>query len=189
MSARPDDSRLRALMTAYQAGHLDAFEELYGLLAPPVRGFLASRPGMRVRAEDLTQETFLQLHRARHTYDAAYPVLPWALAVARNVWRMDRRTASRRPNWDGAELPEVPVPADAEGYADRTAVRAALRQVAPGRREAVVAHHVWGWSFREIAARAGVRETAAKLRSSRGVAQLRALLRGGSADPSENRHD
>ena len=189
MSARPDDYRLRALMTAYQAGQLEAFEELYGLLAPPVRGFLASRPGMRVRAEDLTQETFLQLHRARHTYDAAYPVLPWVLAVARNVWRMDRRTASRRPNWDAGDVPEVPVPADAERYADRAAVRAALRQVAPVRREAVVAHHVWGWSFREIAARAGVRETAAKLRSSRGVAQLRALLRGGSAEPDENRHD
>ena len=34
------------------------------------------------------------------------------------------------------------------------------------------------FSFKEIAARAGIAETAAKLRSSRGVAQLRALLRG-----------
>jgi DNA-directed RNA polymerase specialized sigma24 family protein len=111
--------------------------------------------------------------------------------VARNVWLMDRRRASRRPQWDDAELPEVAVPAEAEVLADRLAVREALRHVAPGRREAVVAHHVWGWSFREIADRAGVRETAAKLRSSRGMAQLRALLGGGATtdSPHESRHD
>ena len=192
MSSRPDDGHLRALMTDYQAGRLEAFEELYAQLAPSVRRFLASRPGLRVRAEDLTQDTFLQLHRARHTYDPAYPVMPWVLAVARNVWLMDRRSASRRPQWGDTELPEIPVPAEADGYADRMAVRQALRHVAPGRREAVVAHHVWGWSFREIAERAGVRETAAKLRSSRGVAQLRSLLRGGRPDSTtshETRHD
>jgi DNA-directed RNA polymerase specialized sigma24 family protein len=55
-------------------------------------------------------------------------------------------------------------------------VRRALGRVAVTRRRAVVAHHVWGLSFREIAERTGVAETAAKLRSSRGVAELRALL-------------
>jgi DNA-directed RNA polymerase specialized sigma24 family protein len=33
-------------------------------------------------------------------------------------------------------------------------------------------------SFKQIAARAGIAETAAKLRSSRGMAQLRAILKG-----------
>ena len=42
----------------------------------------------------------------------------------------------------------------------------------------MIQHHVLGLSFKEIAARAGIAETAAKLRSSRGMAQLRALLKG-----------
>ena len=57
-------------------------------------------------------------------------------------------------------------------------MRRALGHVAPSRRAAVIQHHVLGLSFKEIAARAGIAETAAKLRSSRGMAQLRALLKG-----------
>ncbi len=182
-----DDARLRELMRGYQEGRLDAFEQLYACLAGRVRGFLAGRVRDRTRAEDLVQDTFLQLHRARHTYDRAYPVMPWVLAIARHVALMDARTARRRPQFAPAEhAPEPTVRADAERLADRSAIDAALGDLVPSRRSAVVLHHVWGWSFRDIARRFGIEETAAKLRSSRGVAQLRARLRGGP--PGDGRH-
>jgi DNA-directed RNA polymerase specialized sigma24 family protein len=101
------------------------------------------------------------------------------MAIARHVRLMDRRTQSRRP-WapeDVSEL-ELPVRGEASVYAEKTDVRRALGKVAASRRNAVIQHHVWGWSFKEIAARARIAETAAKLRSSRGMAQLRALLKG-----------
>ena len=41
---------------------------------------------------------------------------------------------------------------------------------------AVVLHHVGGLSFKEIAARLGIRAGAAKVRASRGIAALRDLL-------------
>ena len=68
------------------------------------------------------------------------------------------------------------VRAEAEAYADRELVRDALAQVTPERRRPLVWHHVFGLSFREIARRLGIREDAAKLRSSRGMADLRAEL-------------
>ena len=43
MNASPDDQALRALMASYQAGRFEAFDELYGLVAPAVRRFLAGR--------------------------------------------------------------------------------------------------------------------------------------------------
>jgi DNA-directed RNA polymerase specialized sigma24 family protein len=49
----------------------------------------------------------------------------------------------------------------------------------------VVWHHVFGWSFRAIAARLGIRESAAKLRSSRGVAELRERLRTAAGQPDD----
>ena len=170
---------LSELMREYQSGRLEAFDELYTLLQPMVRRYLLSHVRDAAKADDLVQETFLQLHRARHTYDPAYPVTPWAMAIARHVQLMDRRTQSRRP-WapdDVAEI-ELPVRGEAAAYAEKTDVRRALGKMAASRREAVIQHHVWGWSFKEIAAKAGIAETAAKLRSSRGMAQLRALLRG-----------
>jgi RNA polymerase sigma-70 factor, ECF subfamily len=173
-----DDQRLRDLMAAYQDGAYAAFEELYAALIGPVRGWLSAATRDRVRAEDLAQETFLQLHRARRTYDPAYPVMPWVMAIARHVFLMDRRTASRRPQYVGGDdLPEHGVPADAEARLRGAPVRQALKRVKPDQRDALLLHHVGGWSFREIARRFGIREAAAKLRSSRGIARLRDELK------------
>lgn len=172
-----DDQKLRELMREYQAGRFEAFDEIYASLAPALRRYLLSHARDAAKADDLVQETFLQIHRARHTFDPAYPLMPWAMAIARHVWLMDRRTLSRRP-WapDDVTAIELPVRAEASVLADRVEVRRALGQVAPSRRDAVIQHHLLGFSFKEIAGRAGIAETAAKLRSSRGIAQLRALL-------------
>ena len=166
-------------MREYQSGRFEAFDEIYASIAPAVRRYLLSRlSGEAAKADDLVQETFLQMHRARHTYDSSFPLMPWTMAIARHVWLMDRRTLSRRP-WapDDVTAMELPVKAEAAAYAERAEVRRALGQVAPARRAAVIQHHLLGFSFREIAERAGIAETAAKLRSSRGMAQLRALLK------------
>lgn len=177
----PEDPRLRELMSDYQSGRFEAFDELYESIAPPLRRYLLSQTRDVARADDLVQETFLQIHRARHTYDRSFPLMPWAMAIARHVWLMDRRTRSRRP-WvtDDVTAMELPVRAAAASLAERDEVRRALAHVDRARRHAVIQHHVLGFSFKDIARRAGIAETAAKLRSSRGMAQLRALLKGGS---------
>jgi RNA polymerase sigma-70 factor (ECF subfamily) len=171
--------RLRQLMQEYQSGRFEAFDELYALLAPAVRRYLLSHVRDAAKADDLVQETFLQLHRARHTYDPAHPLTPWAMAIARHVRLMDRRTQSRRP-WALEDVTDLtlPVKGEAAALAEKTDVRRALAQVPAPRRTAIIQHHVWGLSFKEIAAKAGIAETAAKLRSSRGMAQLRTLLKG-----------
>jgi RNA polymerase sigma-70 factor (ECF subfamily) len=179
-----EDPRLRELMREYQSGRFEAFDEIYASIAPVLRRYLLSRrsgyasKADGAKADDLVQETFLQMHRARHTYDPSLPLMPWTMAIARHVWLMDRRTLSRRP-WtpDDVTEMELPVKADAASYAERVEVRRALGKVAATRRDALIQHHVLGFSFKEIAERAGIAETAAKLRSSRGMGQLRALLR------------
>jgi RNA polymerase sigma-70 factor, ECF subfamily len=178
MPAEPPEDRLRALMREYQSGRFEAFDEIYASIAPAIGRYLLSQARDGAKADDLVQETFLQIHRARHTYDSSYPLMPWAKAIARHVWLMDRRTRSRRP-WapDDVTAMELPVKGEAASYAERAEVRRALGQIAPARREAVIQHHLLGFSFKEIAERSGIAETAAKLRSSRGMAQLRALLK------------
>ncbi len=177
-----EDLRLRELMREYQSGRFEAFDDLHAAMAPALRRYLLSHARDAAKADDLVQETFLRLHRARHTYDPAYPLMPWAMAIARHVWLMDRRALARRPRaTDDVTTMEMPVRAEAASYAVKTDLRRALGKVAASRREAVIQHHVIGLSFREIAERAGIAETAAKLRSSRGMAQLRALLKGHAA--------
>jgi RNA polymerase sigma-70 factor (ECF subfamily) len=177
------DERLRELMVAYQGGAYDAFEALYAALIGTVRGWLTGVTRDRSLADDLAQETFLQLHRARHTYDPAFPVMPWVMAIARHVYLMHRRTASRRPRYVASDdLPEAPVPSATERYIENAPVRDGLRRLKPHMRSALLLHHVGGWSFREIGRRFGIRETAAKLRSSRAMAQMRSALSNKDAE-------
>jgi RNA polymerase sigma-70 factor (ECF subfamily) len=165
-------------MVAYQSGQFEAFDELYARVSPTIRRYLMAQARDAAKADDLLQETFLQMHRARATFNPAFPLMPWVMAIARHVWLMDRRTASRRPHAtaDVTTL-EVPVRAESASFAERADLRHALAQIAAQQRDAIVQHHVWGLSFQEIAERAGIAETAAKLRSSRGMAKLRAALK------------
>ena len=177
-SRMPDEVRLRALMVGYQSGDLAAFDQLYVLVAPHVRRFLRRKIDDPERVSDLVQETFLQMHRARHTYNPEYPLMPWVRAIARHVWLMHRRAAARRPLvYEDVEQVHLTTRADEDAYADKATLRAALRTLSPERRQPVLWHHVWGFSFREIAEHLGIRTDAAKLRSSRGIADLRSRLR------------
>jgi RNA polymerase sigma-70 factor (ECF subfamily) len=173
------DDDLRASMVRYQAGDALAFDELYARLAPPLRRYLLSLVRDAHRADDLLQDTFLQIHRSRRTYNATRPVRPWAFAVARHVWLMDQRTRRRKapPHADLESVPELPVPPDVEGLARGDELRRALAQVAHDRAEPLLLHHVWGFTFEEIGKMLGIRAGAARVRASRAMAVLRGLLK------------
>jgi RNA polymerase sigma-70 factor, ECF subfamily len=170
-----DEGELRELMRAYQGGAIEAFDALHAKLAMPLYHYLTALTRDRTRAQDLLQETFLQIHRSRRAFRPDLPVRPWVFAIARHVWLMDRRARSRRPA-ALAELPDIPVPPEVASLADRDVLRRALDRVLPDRREALLLHHVCGLSFAEIGQLLGIRPDAAKLRSSRGMADLRARL-------------
>jgi len=72
-------------MDRYANGDDGAFAELYDLIAPKLLAFLNRYTGQRARAEDLVQQTFLQMHCARDTYVTGADVLPWAFAIARRL--------------------------------------------------------------------------------------------------------
>jgi len=187
MEGRPTpedgDAALRDLMRRYQEGRMEAFEELYRRTVPLVRGYLVALTRDRTLGEDLAQETYLQAHRSRQTYNPEFPVRPWLLGIARYV-RLQRERSLRRRRAHEVQpsdaLPDVPVPAEMDGLADREALHGALGTLPADRREAVVLHHLYGLSFREIAAVAGASEGAVRVRASRGMSELRALL-GASA--------
>ena len=166
-------------MVEYQAGRLEAFDRVYAAIAQPLRRYLTALSRDAAEAQDLLQEAFLQIHRSRHTYDPGQPLLPWVFAISRHVYWMSLRSARRRPlrGAEAVEEAELPVPPEVEGLADRLALRAAMARVGADRREAMLLHHVWGFSFREVGAIQGVTESAAKLRSSRGMAELRRTLK------------
>ena len=174
------DEALRQLMTRYQDGDIEAFEALHQALRPLLTRFFVARVHDAQRADDLLQETFLQVHRARHTYDPAYPVGPWLFAIARHTFFTECRRSRRRHEARHEPLPETLLDSGAnpfDGLQARDAVRVALPLLSPASRQAVLLHHVLGLSFEEMAQRLGSPNLVLRARASRGIARLsRAIL-------------
>src|SRR5579864_7080136 len=102
-------------MERYQRADPAAPGALIAALAPPLLRFFRAQGASREHADDLLQETWLRLHRVRHTYRPGEPVLPWVYAIARRV-RVDGYRRTRRITLHEIVmevLPDVPVQAEA----------------------------------------------------------------------------
>ena len=176
------ETELCAHMQAYLDGEIEAFDALYAAFAGRLRGYLLSQCRDATLADDLLQDTFMQIHRSRRTYQPGRPVTPWVYAIARHVYLMKRRSAGRRMRFEErlvADARAGDVPHDAlDALAEGDAVRRALRGVPADQRQALLMHHVEGWSFVEIASRLGIRVNAAKTRAFRGMKKMREHLKG-----------
>jgi RNA polymerase sigma-70 factor (ECF subfamily) len=172
------DQELRALMIRYQGGSLEAFQEIYAQLAPGVRRYLSHLARGSEIADDLLQETFLQMHRSRAAYNPTYAVRPWVFGLARNVFLMNRRAARRwaKVHESREDLPEFPVLPEADRLGSQDEIRRCMAYLAPDQAEALLLHHEWGFSFEEIAGMLGISAAAARARASRGMADLRVAL-------------
>jgi len=170
-------------MIRYQGGSFDAFQEIYARLAPGVRRYLLHLAGAHSAggsgiADDLLQETFLQVHRSRAGYNPAYAVRPWMFGLARNVFLMNRRAARRLAKvYESREdLPDFPVLPEADRLGSQEEIRRGMAHLHPDQAEALLLHHEWGFSFEEIAGMLGISAAAARARASRGMADLRMAL-------------
>lgn len=178
----PEDPELRILMAEYQAGSLESFDRLHDALAPDLKAYLARLSRDSTRADDLLQETFLQMHRARAAHTPGHPVRPWVFAIAKRVFLMYRRSTVRRERHELLSSSEPGhqshADAEAERLHTRQQVEAVLGQVPVDGRRAFLLHHLFGFSFKEVGAKLGIKPGAAKIRSSRAASLMRAVLRG-----------
>jgi RNA polymerase sigma-70 factor (ECF subfamily) len=92
-----DQTSDEILMAAYQGGNEQAFEALFRRHAASIYGFLVRRLGDASLAEDLYQEAFLRLHRARHTYDPGRPFRAWLFGIVHNLVNDSLRSRLRAP--------------------------------------------------------------------------------------------
>lgn len=142
-------------------------------------GFAINALRDRGAAEDCVQETFLRAWRARDRYDASRASdRTWLFAIARNVIADALRARERmpRPTADAVESDSTDASDDiAPGATDpleRLHLLGALASLSAAHREVLLAVHVYGLSYDELAARTGV--SAPTLRT-RAFYALRAL--------------
>jgi RNA polymerase sigma-70 factor (ECF subfamily) len=167
------------LMLGYARGDTPAFHELFRRYGPPLLRLMRRDLSSRAEAEDLVQQAFLQIHRARNDFDPARQLKPWVYTIALNLKREYLRSRRRRPTHplEGAPEPSVD-PIDPELEDRARAIRRALGTLPAAQREVIELHWFDGLSFQEVGLALGISTTAAKVRAHRGYCRLKGALAG-----------
>lgn len=84
------------LIRRYRAGNIEAFEALVARYQIELFHFLSRFTGNRTTADDLFQETFLQVHLSAGDFDTERRFRPWLFTIAANKARDHLRRSNRR---------------------------------------------------------------------------------------------
>lgn len=85
------------LLADYAAGQIDGFELLVRRHSQELFRFLVRFTGSSSMADDIVQETFLQVHLSAATFDRSRRFKPWLFTIAANKARDQMRSRRRRP--------------------------------------------------------------------------------------------
>jgi RNA polymerase sigma-70 factor (ECF subfamily) len=184
------DAAANLAMERYASGDDGGFSELYDAIAPRLHGYLLRRS--RDRADDLLQQTLLQIHRARGQFIRGADVLPWAFAIARRLMIDDLRRQRREVRVldacaaGPAEPPSPSAGADQVLEAEQTlrTLEQVLCRLPPSQREAFELVKLEGLSLREAAEILGTTESAIKSSVHRASEALRGSLASDQARAS-----
>ena len=172
--AGPD---IEQLMRQYQQADSEAAAILVQSLSPQLYRFFAGPMGSGADAEDMLQDVWLRIHRARHTYRPAEPLLPWVYAIARRVrvdsYRKRKRIASRERAVD--LLPDLSA-AKIEEAKTLPAFEDLVAALPESQREVLTMLKVSELSLEEVARATSSTVGAVKQKAHRAYQRLRVLL-------------
>ena len=190
--AVPERAELDVAMERYASGDDAAFALVYDTLAPRLYGYLLRQTREGPRAEDILQQTLLQIHRARASFIPGAEVMPWAFAIARRLL-VDSVRRGRREllSVDGEIDPGASREAGADDLVQARQLAARLdRELAklpPAQRVAFELVKNEGLSMAEAAQVLGTTVAAVKLRAHRAYEALRAALGDAIGGPEEGK--
>ncbi|MGH9592866.1 MAG: RNA polymerase sigma factor, partial [Bryobacteraceae bacterium] len=171
---------LESLMSGYQQSNHGAAAAFIERVSPLLRRYFLAQVANRGYAEDLVQETWMRIHKARHTYRPSEPVLPWIFAIARHTgldnYRKTRRLETHERQVDVLPEPPSAPPAAGRSTPDMDAILAALPDT---QREVIVMLKVFGMTIDEVARATSSSAGSVKQKAHRAYEKLRELLSGG----------
>lgn len=145
---------------------------------PALLGFAVNALRDRPLAEDCVQETFLRAWRARGRFDPSHgSERTWLFAIQRNVIADVLRARGRMPRIaDDAGLEQHP--ADEPDPLERLGIVEGLARLSAAHRQVIVAVHVEGRTYQELADATGVPISTLRTRVFHALRALRAHLEG-----------
>lgn len=175
-------------MNAYQAGDRDSADALIREVSPILLRFFLGLGHSRNEAEELLQEAWLRIHKARATWRPGERLMPWVYAIARYA-RVDsiRRQVRVRRHEEELTAGVEATASQPDTVEQQGEAFALLARLPESQRETIVMLKVDGMSLEEVARATSSSVGAVKQRAHRAYEKLRELLdparrtRGGTA--------
>lgn len=169
------------LMYRYQQADAGAADELVSRITPILARYYYALTGNARIVEDLLQECWLRIHRARQSYRPGDPVLPWLLAIARHTrvdqYRRWQRSSGRESSIDAmAQHPSSDLRATMETRLEANSILAVMKTIPEAQREVLMMLKVGGMSVREVARATGSTSAAVKQKAYRAYQAVRRAL-------------
>lgn len=183
---RPDPGA--ALMLRFQAGEAGAFEEMVRAYQDTVYAFLFRFRGREDGVEDLAQEVFLRVFRARERYRPDAKFSTWLYRIVCNLCINEKRDRKDARSLDAdsakgeaglARMADEKAEQPSRSIEQREiaqAVRASLEKLPENQRAAVLLSQYHGMSYRDVGESLGVSEKAVKSMMARAREQLKEKL-------------
>lgn len=178
------------LMELFQDGTVEAYNILVDRYSERLMHYLFGFLGDKKRCEDLLQETFLRVHRNRHSYQRIAKFSTWLYTIAGNLARSEYRKQKRRHMYsihsvsrDNEEY-EMPLPDETyspdkhtESALQDQTIHEAINALPPHFREVVILRDIQQLSYYEVAQITGLPMGTVKSRINRGRSKLQCLLK------------
>ncbi|MFK7985097.1 MAG: RNA polymerase sigma factor [Sandaracinaceae bacterium] len=177
-----DDRRVRAAV----AGDRKAAEAILMRLLPTIRNLSRYLVRTDAEAEDAAQVACVEILKSLHGWRGEASLEAWALRIVARVARRHQGKVMREHARRSAAATELRAvresPKTPDRYLERRDMVQLLDALPESQRQALVLHHVLGWSVPEIAAELEVPFDTAKSRLRLGRKKLRALYLAGDDD-------
>lgn len=172
-------------MLAYRDGEASAFEALYARHRARLFRYLLHQCGQREQADELFQEIWMSVIRARSGYEVSAKFTTWLYRIAHNQLIDGFRARGRLAEFevvvidDGGDAPDYPAPVSAqpEQWVEQVQLAgrllAAIERLPAPQREAFLLATEGGLTMEEIANATGTIFETAKSRLRYAYARLR----------------
>jgi RNA polymerase sigma-70 factor (ECF subfamily) len=162
-------------MCGYQQADEAATRLFIERVSPVLLRYFLVQPSNRRFADDLMQETWMRIHKARHTWRRGEPVLPWIFAIARYT-KLDSYRKSRRVESREIQVEGMPEPAASTPSRETSDLEAMLAALPASQREVVLLLKISGLSVDEVARATASTAGAVRQKAHRAYRTLRSLI-------------
>lgn len=175
----PPPPSLDELLESTALGDEQAFGRLYDQLSSAVHGLARRVIRDPARAEEITQEVFLQLWQTAHRFDSRRgSARTWVMTLthrrAVDVVRRDQSSSDREDRYDWTGGPDVDVVAEAVTTRfEHEQVRRCIGSLTDLQREAVTLAYYGGYTYAEVASLLDANLPTVKTRMRDGLIRLR----------------